>query len=186
MKNATLTWRNKPAAVLQILAIFLFILLIYGVAMAIEQQNRANARYQDVVAPAPFAVGAIPDCAVSFFMAKDCYTLLWAPNTDPVAANLAANIAANNVPPIPAERMQSFATADAANSWMQADGNYGKTLGVIEFFTDPVAGSIDFGVQIVRAPRAPLLNLRLTRRVPRRMQPPRPSAASSRTTSSCR
>ena len=65
MKNATLTLRNKPAAVLQFLATFLFILLIYGVAQAIEQQNRQNARYKDVTTPTPMAVPSIPDCSTS-------------------------------------------------------------------------------------------------------------------------
>ena len=188
MKNATLTWRNKPAAVLQILAIFLFILLIYGVALSIEQNNRANARYQDVVAPAPFAVGSIPDCATSMYMDKDCYTLAWAPNTDPVAAVVAANIAANNVPPIPASRVKSFVTADAANAWVQADGNFGKTLGVIEFFSNPVTETIDFGIQIVRAPasHAPPPAARSPVAIARRTPPPRSSAARSRATSSFR
>ena len=135
-------------------------------------------------------MGAIPDCTASLYMSKDCYTLLWAPSGDAVAANIAANIAANNNPPIPAGRIKSFATADAANTWMQADGNFGKTLGVIEFFTNPVAESIDFGIQIVRRSFflfVCLLCAPLTRRsAPHRMPPLRSSAARSRATSSCR
>jgi hypothetical protein len=65
VKNATLTLRNKPAAVLQVLSTFIFILLIYGVSLAIEQQNRQNARYQDVKTPVVELVGGIPDCSVS-------------------------------------------------------------------------------------------------------------------------
>jgi hypothetical protein len=65
VKNATLTVRNKPAAVLQILATFIFILLIYGVSLAIEQQNRQNARYQDVTTPTLEVVRSIPDCSKS-------------------------------------------------------------------------------------------------------------------------
>ena len=189
MKNATLTWRNKPAAILQFLAIFIFILLIYGVATAIELQNRSQARYQDVIAPAPYAVGGIPDCTASSYMNKDCYTLLWAPNTDPVATSVAANIAANNNPPIPASRIKSFVSADAANAWMQTDGNFGKSLGVIEFFSNAQVESIDFGIQIVRAASfAPPRRL-LRAHAPlsaRRMQPPRSSVATSRATSSWR
>ena len=188
MKNATLTWRNKPAAILQFLAIFIFILLIYGVATAIELQNRAEARYQDVIAPEPYAVGGIPDCTASSYMNKDCYTLLWAPNTDPVAQSVAFNIAANNNPPIPASKVLSFATADAANAWMQTDGNFGKSLGLIEFFSNSQVESIDFGIQIVRAASAPLRRL-LRAHAPlfaRRTPPPRSSAATSRATSSWR
>jgi hypothetical protein len=65
VKNATLTLRNKPAAFLQFLATFIFILLIYGVSKAIEQQNQRNARYQNVITPKPEPVGAIPDCSAS-------------------------------------------------------------------------------------------------------------------------
>ena len=148
MKNYTLTVRNKPAALLQMLATFLFILLIYGVAKAIEQQNRANARYQDVLAPPVSTVGGIPDCTSSLFMSSSCYTLLWAPNTSAVASNIVANIAANNVgSPIPASRILGFATADAANAWMQ-DGNFARALGLYEFFVNPAAQSIDFGIQV--------------------------------------
>ncbi len=64
-KNATLTWRNKPAAILQFLATFVFILLIYGVAQAIELQNRNESRYQDVLTPPVNAVTSIPDCSKS-------------------------------------------------------------------------------------------------------------------------
>ena len=119
-------------------------------ATAIELNNRGNARYQDVTAPVPFAVDAIPDCTASLYMNKECYTLLWAPSGNAVAGYIAANIAANNNPPIPAGRIKSFASADAANTWMQAEGNYGKTLGVIEFFPNSATESIDFGIQIVR------------------------------------
>ncbi len=65
MKNATLTLRNKPAAVLQVLSTFLFILLIYGVSLAIEQQSKQNARYRDVVTPVVEQVPGIPDCSKS-------------------------------------------------------------------------------------------------------------------------
>jgi len=187
VKNATLTRRNVPAAVLQVLAIFIFILLIYGVAMAIEQQNRSKARYQDVIAPAQYLVPGIPDCASSFFMEKSCYTLLWAPNTDPVASSIAANIAANNVPPIPANRIMSFATADAANAWVQLAGNFGTSMGVLEFIPNYAAESVDFGIQFVRAPasldrtRAPCLRFPTLRTLR-----PRLSEASPRTTSRSR
>ena len=173
MKNATLTWRNKPAAFLQFISTFIFILLIYGVAQAIEQQNRNDARYQDVVLPPISAVSNIPDCSVSvrsrvcvthaeragalcspapllpqFFMKSPCYTLLWAPNTSPVAANIVANIMANNVPAIPAAKTMGFASVDAANAWMMQKDNDQRVMGVYELFVDPSTQVVDFGLQV--------------------------------------
>jgi ABC-type multidrug transport system ATPase subunit len=110
-------------------------------------------------------------------MSEDCYTLLWAPSGDAVARNIVQNIMANNAPAISAGRVKEFASADDANAWMQADGNYGRTLGVYEFFVDYTLQNIDFGIQIVRAPRLGRCRLRqrtrarlLTRRVPRARQ----------------
>lgn len=65
MKNATLTWRNKPAALVQFVATFIFILLIYGVSQAIEQQNSKKADYKTIVTPATITVPSIPDCSTS-------------------------------------------------------------------------------------------------------------------------
>jgi hypothetical protein len=84
-----------------------------------------------------------------------CYTLLWAPSGDATAANIIANIMANNDPPIPAWRVKGFASADgldasAANVWVQQEGNYQRTLGVYELFVNYGTQSIDFGIQIVR------------------------------------
>jgi hypothetical protein len=219
VKNATLTLRNKPAAVLQVLSTFIFILLIYGVSLAIEQQNRQNARYQDVKTPVVELVGGIPDCSVSvrrrccarsssacllcsaaaharpprlpqMYMKANCYTLLWAPAGDAVAANIVANIMANNDPPIPELQVKAFATADAANAWMQQDGNFERTLGAYEFFVDYTLQNIDFGIQIVRCVWCQRVCLRLhaacsradaARLRCRRTARPSSSAAQSRT-----
>ena len=83
-------------------------------------------------------------------MKSPCYTLLWAPNTSVVARNIVANIMANNAPAIPASRVLEFPSADAANAWMQQEGNTQRTLGAYEFFVNPMLQTIDFGVQIVR------------------------------------
>jgi hypothetical protein len=84
------------------------------------------------------------------YMKDNCYTLLWAPAGDAVAANIVANIMANNDPPIAEAQVKAFATADAANAWMQQDGNFERTLGAYEFFVDYTLQNIDFGIQIVR------------------------------------
>ena len=64
-KNYILTKRNKAAAIMQVLSTFIFILLIYGVAQAIEQVNAKSEKYTNVFNPAVTTVTSIPDCSVS-------------------------------------------------------------------------------------------------------------------------
>lgn len=64
-KNATLTWRNKPAAFVQFIATFIFILLIYGVSEAIQQADSKTATYKTIITPSSYAVPSIPDCGFS-------------------------------------------------------------------------------------------------------------------------
>jgi hypothetical protein len=64
-KNYILTKRNKAAAIMQVLSTFVFILLIYGVAQAIEQVNKRSEKYTNVFNPIVTTVTSIPDCSVS-------------------------------------------------------------------------------------------------------------------------
>ena len=64
-KNYILTKRNKAAAIMQVLSTFIFILLIYGVAQAIEQVNAKSERYTNVFNPDVTTVTSIPDCSAS-------------------------------------------------------------------------------------------------------------------------
>jgi len=153
VKNATLTWRNKPALIVQFLATFFFVLLIYGVNGALELQNQSTQTFQNVYTPTVTSVGSIPDCAASKFMVDSpCYTLLWAPNNSNAAAAVVDAIRTSNSPQIPASRVRGFADVNAANLWMQTPGNFARTLAVLELFVSgedgPGADAIDFGLQL--------------------------------------
>ena len=65
VKNATLTFRNKPALLVQFFATFFFILLIYGVNEAIQGKNKNDNTYQNVYVSPVTPVGSIPDCTAS-------------------------------------------------------------------------------------------------------------------------
>jgi hypothetical protein len=65
-----------------------------------------------------------------------------------VAANIVANIMANNDPPIGPGRVLGFANLSAANAW--AIANIQRVPGTYEFFTNVSAQSIEFGLQVVR------------------------------------
>ena len=149
-KNAILAWRNKAAFVVQILATFIFILLIYGIDKALTQQASQQTGTQNIVSPARTAVTPIPDCSKQIYILPNCLTLTWAPNTDSVAAAIVANIKANNNPPIPASRVMGFPSTDAIDAYMAANRNTvsaGLELLVRNSSATTVAG-IDFGIQV--------------------------------------
>lgn len=150
VKNATLAWRNKAAFGVQIMATFIFILLIFGIDRALRNNDAQQTSRKNIANPARTTVPDIPDCSKQIYIQLPCLTFIYAPKGDPDVEKVVAAIMSSNSPAIPANRVQGFANSDAMDAYLFA--NKQTVSAGVEFFpkrdTTSALLGIDFGLQL--------------------------------------
>ena len=76
-KNATLTWRNRRSAALQLFSSLVFIFLIFCIDRAVRSRFSSTTAYRNVPDPEPLVAPPIPPCEDKFFIKSPCYDFLW-------------------------------------------------------------------------------------------------------------
>jgi hypothetical protein len=108
-KNATLTWRHRRSASLQLLSSLVFIFLIFCIDRAIRSRFSYTTAYRNVPDPAALVAPPIPPCEDKYFVREPCYDFLWSGGGGAGSARVAGIVEAirRNNPgrPIPAEKV---------------------------------------------------------------------------------
>jgi hypothetical protein len=76
-KNATLTWRNRRSAALQLFSSLVFIFLIFCIDRAVRSRFSSTTAYRNVPDPEALVAPPIPPCEDKFFIKSPCYDFLW-------------------------------------------------------------------------------------------------------------
>uniref|UniRef100_A0A0E0QIM3 ABC transporter domain-containing protein n=1 Tax=Oryza rufipogon TaxID=4529 RepID=A0A0E0QIM3_ORYRU len=121
-KNATLTWRHRRSASLQLLSSLVFIFLIFCIDRAIRSRFSYTTAYRNVPDPAALVAPPIPPCEDKYFVREPCYDFLWSGGGGAGSARVAGIVEAirRNNPgrPIPAEKVLGFNTPDEVDAWL--------------------------------------------------------------------
>uniref|UniRef100_J3MSS8 ABC transporter domain-containing protein n=1 Tax=Oryza brachyantha TaxID=4533 RepID=J3MSS8_ORYBR len=112
-KNATLTWRHRRSASLQLLSSLVFIFLIFCIDRAVRSRFSYTTAYRNLVAP------PIPPCEDKYFVREPCYDFLWSGASSARVARIVDAIRRNNPGrPIPADKVLGFNTPDEVDAWL--------------------------------------------------------------------
>jgi hypothetical protein len=105
-KNATLTWRNRRSAALQLFSSLVFIFLIFCIDRAVRSRFSSTTAYRNVPDPEPLIAPPIPPCEDKFFIKSPCYDFLWSDGGSDRIRGLVDAIRNNNPGrPIPPEKV---------------------------------------------------------------------------------
>ena len=105
-KNATLTWRNRRSAALQLFSSLVFIFLIFCIDRAVRSRFSSTTAYRNVPDPEPLVAPPIPPCEDKFFIKSPCYDFLWSDGGSTRIRGLVDAIRNNNPGrPIPPEKV---------------------------------------------------------------------------------
>ena len=108
-KNATLTWRNRRSAALQLFSSLVFIFLIFCIDRAVRSRFSSTTAYRNVPDPEPLVAPPIPPCEDKFFIKSPCYDFLWSDGGSTRIRGLVDAIRNNNPGrPIPPEKVPRF------------------------------------------------------------------------------
>ncbi|KAL5220999.1 hypothetical protein ABZP36_025712 [Zizania latifolia] len=151
-KNATLTWRHRRSAALQLLSSLVFIFLIFCIDRAIRSRFSYTTAYRNVPDPEALVAPPIPPCEDKFFVKEPCYDFLWSGGGSARVAGLVEAIRRNNPGrPIPADKVLGFRTPDEVDSWLF--DNPMRCPGALHF-QDINATQIKYGIQTNSTPVA--------------------------------
>jgi len=105
-KNATLTWRHRRSAALQLFSSLVFIFLIFCIDRAVRSRFSSTTAYRNVPDPAALVAPPIPPCEDKFFIKSPCYDFLWSDGGSARVRGLVDAIRRNNPGrPIPADKV---------------------------------------------------------------------------------
>ncbi len=81
-KNFLVSWRNRRATLLRLLAPFLFLILALIIDKSTQANNRTSQFYSDIQNPAPQKIGQIPKCSTDLYIGtgKNCTEILYSPD----------------------------------------------------------------------------------------------------------
>ncbi|XRB21233.1 ABC transporter domain-containing protein [Pseudoscourfieldia marina] len=136
-KNVLMATRNWRATATQLAAPLLFVLVIFVVDVGVRASRARQPAFLDVRRSTPEAIRHIPDCEKDAFVmrnAEQCLDFAYAPAGNVHADALAANIAANNQPPIPQRRYRGFPDEASIDAYLLNHPN--EVLGAVIFHFD--------------------------------------------------
>ncbi|CAL1368223.1 unnamed protein product [Linum trigynum] len=121
-KNLLLSWRNPRATLIQLLAAFIFTLLLFCSDKATNNDSSA-ANTPAVKHPAAAPPPPIPPCDERrFFLRKPCFDFVWSGNGSARLNRIVRGIMANNPGRrIAAAKVKSFRTKKEVDSWLFAN-----------------------------------------------------------------
>uniref|UniRef100_A0A7N0VH21 ABC transporter domain-containing protein n=1 Tax=Kalanchoe fedtschenkoi TaxID=63787 RepID=A0A7N0VH21_KALFE len=145
-KNALLAWRNKWATIMQIMASFLFLLLIFSIDALMESRRKSSVGKSDVKEPKAFSPGPIPACEDTLLVITPCWDFVWSGPKDNERIRGIVDAIRDNNPgrPIPFEKVKYFKTTGAADRWLF--GNQLRTTGALHF-EEENSTVISYGIQ---------------------------------------
>ncbi|KAL6646412.1 hypothetical protein ACP70R_018020 [Stipagrostis hirtigluma subsp. patula] len=151
-KNATLTWRHRRSAALQLFSSLVFIFLIFCIDRAVRSRFSYTTAYRNVPDPEPLVAPPIPPCEDKFFINSPCYDFLWSDGGSARVGALVDAIRRNNPGrPIPPEKVKGFRTPDEVDAWLFA--NPMRCPGALHF-QDISPTQIKYGIQTNSTPVA--------------------------------
>ncbi|CAO2206628.1 unnamed protein product [Urochloa humidicola] len=151
-KNATLTWRHRRSAALQLFSSLVFIFLIFCIDRAVRSRFSSTTAYRNVPDPEALVAPPIPPCEDKFFIKSPCYDFLWSDGGSARVRGLVDAIRRNNPGrPIPAEKVLGFRTPDDVDAWLFQ--NPMRCPGALHF-QDINATQIKYGIQTNSTPVA--------------------------------
>jgi hypothetical protein len=151
-KNATLTWRHRRSAALQLFSSLVFIFLIFCIDRAVRSRFSSTTAYRNVPDPAALVAPPIPPCEDKFFIKSPCYDFLWSDGGSARVRGLVDAIRRNNPGrPIPADKVLGFRTPDDVDAWLFQ--NPMRCPGALHF-QDISATQIKYGIQTNSTPVA--------------------------------
>ncbi|KAG2583666.1 hypothetical protein PVAP13_6KG229500 [Panicum virgatum] len=151
-KNATLTWRHRRSAALQLFSSLVFIFLIFCIDRAVRSRFSSTTAYRNVPDPAALVAPPIPPCEDKFFIKSPCYDFLWSDGGSARVRGLVDAIRRNNPGrPIPADKVLGFRTPDDVDAWLFQ--NPMRCPGALHF-QDINATQIKYGIQTNSTPVA--------------------------------
>ncbi|KAM7269348.1 hypothetical protein ACFE04_024845 [Oxalis oulophora] len=118
-KNFLVSWRNPTTSIVQLLAPFIFLFLIFLIKKSGEAGRHKPLLIRD---PIPLVAPPIPPCEDKFFIKKPCFDFVWSGNSSAKLHNVVKAIMANNPGrPIPDSKVKSFATKTQVDSWLYSN-----------------------------------------------------------------
>ncbi|ONM04752.1 ABC2 homolog 15 [Zea mays] len=151
-KNATLTWRNRRSAALQLFSSLVFIFLIFCIDRAVRSRFSSTTAYRNVPDPEALVAPPIPPCEDKFFIKSPCYDFLWSDGGSARIRGLVDAIRRNNPGrPIAPEKVLGFRTPDDVDAWLFQ--NPMRCPGALHF-QDINATQIKYGIQTNSTPVA--------------------------------
>ncbi|XP_074316992.1 ABC transporter A family member 2-like [Silene latifolia] len=114
-KNMLMCLRNKRATLLQFLAPFITMFILYLVSKAASLSASQSDRPLMVVQ-------SIPPCETKFYVRQPCFDFVWSGNSSVKAIHIVSRIMANNPGrPIPSHKVKSFGTPAEVDAWLLDD-----------------------------------------------------------------
>ncbi|XP_078428107.1 ABC transporter A family member 2-like [Wolffia australiana] len=151
-KNATITWRSKRSAFVQIFSSIFFIFIIFLVDKATRSRLADTTAFKNVFDPEALVDPPIPPCEDKFYVKNPCYDFVWSGNESSRIKKIVDSIMVNNPGrPIPADKVLSFRTADDVDVWLLA--NPMQCPGALHF-TEISSKVISYGIQTNSTPLA--------------------------------
>ncbi|KAL9243221.1 hypothetical protein vseg_017134 [Gypsophila vaccaria] len=141
MKNAKLASRNKRATLLQILAPFVFMFLLY----VVEKTASLSWSLPEIKSPPYRAVQGVPPCETKFYVRRPCYDFVWSGNSSRRAHEVVSRVMSNNFGrPISPSKVKSFGTPAEVDAWLFNDP---LRCPVAVHFVEKNASLLSYGVQ---------------------------------------
>jgi hypothetical protein len=147
-KNATLTWRHRRSAALQLFSSLVFIFLIFCIDRAVRSRFSSTTAYRNVPDPEALVAPPIPPCEDKFFIKSPCYDFLWSDGGSARVKGLVDAIRRNNPGrPIPAEKVPNPSLPSSSVSASSVSSVTGLSWGRLGFVIDLCVG---IGVRFAR------------------------------------
>eukprot|EP01117_Protostelium_nocturnum_P005730 TRINITY_DN2068_c0_g1_i1.p1 TRINITY_DN2068_c0_g1~~TRINITY_DN2068_c0_g1_i1.p1 ORF type:complete len:1746 (+),score=587.77 TRINITY_DN2068_c0_g1_i1:107-5344(+) len=142
-KSWLVSYRNRSGTLIQLLAPFFLILSLFILQLGFKARPDSGELFTPLRDPSTKYFTSIPNC---FSPAGNCYTFTYTPSGDPDVERVVQMIRDNNDPPISAEKVKGFATADDMDAHLF--NNYNSTQGAYIFRFNSTARAFDYVLQL--------------------------------------
>ncbi|MQM10037.1 hypothetical protein Taro_042924 [Colocasia esculenta] len=151
-KNATLAWRHKRSALVQLFSSLFFVFLIFCIDKAVRSRLSTTTAFDNVFDPKEVVDPPIPPCENKFFVKLPCYDFAWSGGGSARVGRIVAAIMRNNPGrPIPSEKVKEFRTPEEVDAWLERNPMH--CPGALHF-VEKNSKIISYGIQTNSTPLA--------------------------------